>query len=33
MNKSEINERICDRSNCFYWQTDRNISAEEAAFI
>ena len=29
----EINERICDRSNCFYWQTDRRISAEEAALI
>lgn len=28
-----INERICDRSNCFYWQTDRRISAEEAALI
>jgi len=30
---SEINERICDRSDCFYWQTDRKISAEEAALI
>lgn len=29
----EINERISDRSNCFYWQTDRKISAEEAALI
>ena len=29
----EINERICDRSDCFYWQTDRKISAEEAALI
>ena len=28
-----INSRICDRNNCFYWQTDRNISAEEAALI
>ena len=30
---TEINERICDRSDCFYWQTDRKISAEEAALI
>lgn len=29
----KINERICDRSDCFYWQTDRKISAEEAALI
>lgn len=29
----EINERIADRSECFYWQTDRKISAEEAAMI
>lgn len=28
-----INKRISDRSNCFYWQTDRQISAEEAAMI
>ncbi len=33
MNLTEINGRISDRSNCFYWQTDRNISAEEAALI
>ena len=33
MNLNEINGRISDRSNCFYWQTDRNISAEEAALI
>lgn len=33
MNKEEINKRIMDRSDCFYWQTDRKISAEEAAFI
>ncbi len=29
----EINQRISDRSDCFYWQTDRKISAEEAAMI
>ena len=29
----EINKRICDRSECFYWQTDRKISVEEAAGI
>lgn len=29
----DINKRICDRSDCFYWQTDRKISAEEAALI
>lgn len=33
MNLREINQRISDRSNCFYWQTDRKISAEEAALI
>ena len=30
---SEVNKRIADRSDCFYWQTDRKISAEEAAVI
>lgn len=30
---SIINKRISDRSECFYWQTDRKISAEEAAMI
>ena len=33
MNKNEINKRISDRTECFYWQTDRKISAEEAAII
>lgn len=33
VNLTEINERICDRSECFYWQTDRKITAEEAALI
>ena len=33
MNKAEINNRISDRSECFYWQTDRKISSEEAAMI
>lgn len=33
MNLNEINHRISDRSDCFYWQTDRKISAEEAAMI
>ena len=32
-NYDEINERICDRNDCFYWQTDRKISAEEAALV
>ena len=30
---SNINNRICDRGNCFYWQTDRKITVEEAALI
>lgn len=29
MNLNEINKRISDRAECFYWQTDRKISAEE----
>ena len=29
----DINKRVCDRSDCFYWQTDRKITAEEAAFV
>ena len=33
MNLKDINERIADRSECFYWQTDRKISVEEAAMI
>ncbi len=33
MNLREINERISDRNDCFYWQTDRKISAEEAGMI
>ncbi len=33
MDLNDINKRICDRSDCFYWQTDRKISAEEAALI
>lgn len=33
MELKEINQRISDRSECFYWQTDRKISAEEAAII
>ena len=33
INLEDINQRICDRSDCFYWQTDRKISVEEAAFI
>lgn len=32
-NLNDINQRIADRSGCFYWQTDRKISAEEAAEI
>ena len=33
INLEDINKRISDRSNCFYWQTDRKISTEEAALI
>lgn len=33
MKLNEINQRIGDRTDCFYWQTDRKISAEEAAMI
>ncbi len=33
MNKQEINKRIVNRGNCFYWQTDRLISVIEAAEI
>ena len=33
MDKKEINERIGNRDNSFYWQTDRLISVEEAAEI
>lgn len=33
MDLREVNERISDRSECFYWQTDRKISAEEAGLI
>lgn len=28
-----LNERLCDRTDCFYWQTDRKISAAKAAEI
>lgn len=33
MNLNEINQRISDRSDCFYWQTDRKVSTEETAVI
>lgn len=33
MDLESINERIGDRSSCFYWQTDRKISVEEQAAI
>ena len=33
INLESINERICDRTDCFYWQTDRKLTAEEAATI
>ena len=33
MDLKEVNARISDRSECFYWQTDRKVSAEEAAMI
>ena len=29
----DINNRICDRTNCFYWQSDRKITVEEATSI
>ena len=29
----DINKRIIDRSDCFYWQTDRKITVEEQALI
>lgn len=30
---SDVNKRICDRTDCFYWQTDRKITVEEQAEI
>lgn len=33
MDLKDVNQRISDRKNCFYWQTDRSISAEEASII
>jgi hypothetical protein len=30
---NDINNRIGDRSDSFYWQTDRKITVEEAALI
>lgn len=33
MNRKEINARIADRADCFYWKADRKISEEEAAII
>ena len=33
MSLSDINKRICDRTNCFYWQSDRKISVAEAALV
>ena len=33
MNLNEINQRISDRADCFYWQTDRKVSAEETAKV
>lgn len=33
INLKDVNNRIIDRNECFYWQTDRKISAEEAATI
>lgn len=29
----DVNKRICDRTDCFYWQTDRKITVEEQANI
>ena len=33
MNKHDVNQRIADRTDCFYWQTDRKISTEETKEI
>lgn len=33
INLNDINNRISDRDDCFYWQTDRKISALEASMI
>lgn len=33
INLEDINKRIGDRSDCFYWQTDRKVSVEETALI
>ncbi len=33
LNLKDINERITDRKNSFFWQTDRNISQEETREI
>lgn len=33
INLKDVNNRIIDRNECFYWQTDRKISAEEAETI
>lgn len=33
MDKNDINKRIIDRSECFYWQTDRRITVEEQTSI
>lgn len=30
---ANINKRICDRTDCFYWQTDRKVTVEVAALI
>ena len=30
---ADVNKIICDRSDCFYWQTDRQITVEEQADI
>lgn len=29
----DVNKRICDRTDCFYWQTDRQITVQEQANI
>ncbi len=31
--RQDINSRVCNRNQCFYWQTDRQLSAEETALI
>jgi hypothetical protein len=33
LNMEQINEGIADRSDVFYWQTDRKVDPEQAGHI